>query len=106
MSSFTIDQRLIPQKQYATPATGGTVTVNSNGYVRLFINPASTLATLTITLPGSPSDSDKVELSSSQIVTGLTMNGGTIIGALTTMGVGTFATYTYNSDSSSWFRAG
>lgn len=104
MASITISDRLVPQTQYVTPATGATVTVNSNGHVMLFVNPAGTLATLTITLPSSPTDGDRVTLGSSQIVTGLTMNGGTVIGALSTMAVATFATYTYSSNSSNWFR--
>lgn len=105
-SSSTLDPRLVPQTQYVTPTTGSTITVNANGNVMLFVNPAGTLATLTITLPSTPSDGDKVDLGSSQIVTGLTMNGGTIIGALSTMAVATFASYTYSSGSSSWFRTG
>lgn len=104
MSSITISDRLVPTIQYATPATGGTVTVNNTGYVALILNPAGTLATLTVTLPSGPSDGDKISVSSSQIVTGLTMNGGTIIGALTTMAVGTFASYLFSATASSWFR--
>lgn len=103
---INIDVRLVPAKQYATPTTGSTVTVNNTGYINLMLNPAGTLATLTVTLPGSPTDGDKVTVASSQIVTGLTMNGGTIIGALTTMAVGAFASYVYVSDATSWFRNG
>lgn len=104
MSYLQVSDRLIPAVQYSTPTTGGTVTVNANGYTKLLLNPAGTLALLTVTLPSSPSDGDMVELCSTQIVTGLTMNGGTIIGALTTMAVATFAGYVYSADASKWFR--
>lgn len=105
-STSTASSRLIPVSQYSAPATGATIAVNNNGNVMLFINPAGTLLALTITLPSGPTDGDKLTLGSSQAVTGLTMNGGTIIGALTTMSIATFASYTYNSDSTSWFRVG
>lgn len=93
-------------KQYVTPTTGSTVTVNGNGYVSLFLNPAGSLLALTVTLPGSPTDQDCVDVHSSQAITTLTMNGGTIVGALTTAVIGTFASYRYYSDSSSWVRVG
>lgn len=102
----TLSTRLIPQVQYSAPTTGSTVTVNSNGHSVLFINPAGTILALTITLPSSPADGDRITLGSSQVVTGLTMNGGTIIGALTALAVATFATYCFSSSASSWFRIG
>lgn len=106
IDTSTISVRLIPVKQYVTPTTGSTVTVNSNGCVRLRINPAGSLLALTVTLPSSPQDGDMTEIASTQVITGLTMSVGTIIGPLTTMAVGTFAKYEYNSDSSQWFRVG
>jgi hypothetical protein len=102
----TISVRLIPTKQYTTPATGNTVTVNSTGTTWLFLNPAGTLLTLTVTLPASPTDQDSVKIFSSQAITTLTINGGTIIGALTTMAIGTFSEYTLFSDTSNWARTG
>lgn len=104
MASITISDRLVPIKQYVTPTTGSTVTVNSTGFIKLKINPAGTLLALTIALPGSPTDGDVVNVSSTQAITTLTMSGGTIVGPLTTMAIGSFAEYEYVSDSSSWFR--
>lgn len=101
-----LDVRLIPIVQYATPTTGNTVSMNTGGYLTLMLNPAGTLVALTVTLPSSPSDGDKVTLASTQAVTTLTMNGGTIIGPLTTMAIGTFASYMYSATASSWFRIG
>lgn len=106
MTTSTLDVRLIPVKQYATPTTGQTVNVNTNGFVKLFLNPAGTLVALTVSFPSSPQDQDVVQLTSSQAITTLTMSNGTVIGPLTTMAIGTFAQYTYFSDTSSWARTG
>lgn len=106
MATSTLDVRFVPTKQYVTPTTGATVTVNTNGYVCLFLNPAGTLLALTVAFPGSPTDGDVVEIHSSQAITGFTISGGTVIGPLTTMAVGTFAKYRYYSDTSSWARVG
>lgn len=106
MAEKTIDQRLIPTVQYATPTAGQTVTVNSGGHVRLIVNPAGTLATLTIALPSDAQDGDLVELSTSQIVTALTISGGTIIGTITTLAVAGFGRFIYSGTASKWFRLG
>lgn len=104
MATSTINIRLIPVVQYATPATGATITVGSTGYTVLLINPALTLATLTITFPSSPQDGDVVNFGCTQIVTALTMNGGTISGGLSSLAVGTAGTWTYSADSSTWIK--
>ena len=106
MATKSIDERLIPIVQYATPTTGSTVTVGTTGYIQLVINPAGSLLALTVALPGSPQNGDVLELCSSQAITTLTMSGGTVIGALTTMAIGTFASYIFNSTAGQWFRNG
>lgn len=105
-TTYTMDSRTVPTIQYATPTTGSTVTIGSTGSTRLILNPAGTLVALTVTLPSSPSDGDYVQLCSSQAITTLTMNGGTIVGSLTTAAIGTFAAYIFNATTSSWFRIG
>jgi hypothetical protein len=106
MASQTIDSRLIPTIQYSTPNTGDTVSMPANGNVIHVINPSGTLLALTYALNGSPSDGDAVTICSSQAVTTFTMSGGTIIGALTTLAVATFATFIYSATASKWFRCG
>lgn len=106
MSFIQISDRLIPQRQEVAPTTGSTVNVNGNGYTKLFINPAGSLLALTISLPSSPQDLDAVLISSTQAITTLTMSNGTIVGALTTMAIATFAEYTYSSTTSQWWRSG
>lgn len=101
-----IEIRLIPVIQYSIPTVGQTVSVGSTGYIKLLLNPAGTLATLTVTFPSSPSDGDTVQMGCTQIVTALTMNGGTIVGALTTFAVGGSGTWVYSGTSTSWIKTG
>ena len=58
--------------QYAAPAAGNTVTASDSTEI-LSLNPAGTLATLTINPPGQPRDGQPFTISSSQIVTALTI---------------------------------
>jgi hypothetical protein len=95
----------IYSKQYFTPTTGATVTIaNADFDIRVILNPAGTLATLTVAMPSSPKDGQRVEVASSQIVTALTMSVGTINGALTTLGVNGFGAWVYDATAIKWFR--
>lgn len=102
----TVNSRSVPVTQYVTPTTGSTVNVNSTGNITLLINPAGTLVSLTIAFPSGPSSDDVVTIASTQAITGLTMSNGTVVGALTTMAIGTFAKYQFNSTAAEWFRIG
>ena len=85
---------------YSTPTTGNTITATVNN--QNIINPAGTLANLTIALPGSPADNDRVYLKFTQIITTLSFSGGTVVGFPTvTAGLNTFITY--NSGTSTWY---
>lgn len=89
--------------QYATPTTGQTVT--GDGSQIIIINPAGTLAALTVVLPASPTDGQQCVLATSQILTSLTITG-TIVGTLTTLALGGFARFVYSATAAKWFRAG
>lgn len=89
--------------QYAAPTAGQTVTCDGSSVV--FIDPAGTLATLTVALPAAPVNGQEVNLCASQIITALTVTG-TIIGTLTTLAVAGFARFVYSSTAVKWFRAG
>lgn len=104
--TYTVDSRAFALTQYVTPSTGNTVAVNAGGNTTLLINPSGTLLALTVNFPSSPNDGDSVTLASSQIITTFTIGNGTVIGPLTTMAVGTFAKYQFNSTASKWFRIG
>lgn len=89
--------------QYVTPTTGQTVVANGSGL--LAVNPAGLLAALTITFPSSPVDGQSFEVASTQIVTALTMNGGTIKNALTALAVNGWARWRYVASGSAWYSA-
>jgi hypothetical protein len=92
--------------QYVTPTTGQTVVLNASRDNTAFINPSGTLATLTITLPSTGVNGDIQTITTSQVITALTLNGGTKVGALTTLVLGGFASYQWSSSGSKWFKIG
>jgi hypothetical protein len=87
-NSSTKDGKIL---QYAGPtSTGFTVPItDSSTSVWLVLTPSGTLAAGTITLPAVANcvDSQEILVSSSQTVTALTINanGGTVVGAPTTL---------------------
>jgi hypothetical protein len=92
--------------QTVAPTTGATVAVTSGRNIILIVNPAGTIATLTINMASTPTDGDQVTVASTQIVTALTMGNGTFVGALTRLAVAGFATYIYHSSIGKWLRIG
>lgn len=97
-----------------TYTTGTTVTI-SNSTTWLIINPASTVAALAITMPVSPTDGQKIEMSfggtvtSGVVVTALTItpnSGQTIlsVSSPTTLEAGETVMYRFNSSNSIWYR--
>lgn len=105
MSGFVRFGPAMEVVQAAAPSTGSTVVVNQ-GTTALLLNPAGTLATLTITLPSSPKDGQMLTIATSQILTSLTVNGGTIVGTLTTLALGGYAYFVYGATAAKWFRCG
>lgn len=89
--------------QVATPLTGATVAI-SNGFPLQIIEPAGTLAALTVTLPNSPAGGDIQKICFTQAVTTLTLNGGTIMNAITSATAGLAVEYTYESGGGKWYR--
>jgi hypothetical protein len=91
----------------ATPATLATVTMNA-GQRRVIINPAGTIAVLTVTLPSSPVDGQITGISFTQIVSALTVNapaGATVVQSPTSAAVDTNYRFIYQASSTSWFPA-
>lgn len=113
-----IDQLL--NEKYSTGAsqvhTSGTSVVIAAGVKRLYVDPASALASLTVTLPIGVSDGDRVD-----ILFGGTMTSGTVVsgvfgvspgvGSATVNGyglpdteAGTSMTWVYRSSNATWYR--
>lgn len=75
------------------------------GTQTLVINPASTLATGTITMPASPVDGMVITFSTTQQITALTVNGNTgqtVTSGPTFMAAGSSASYMYNLANTAW----
>jgi hypothetical protein len=115
MSTFAtfINSTVTPQTQfqnfYSVPITGGTVTlpaISLNQWAVL--QPAGTLANLSVVLPGTgvAIDGQLIVIGSTQIITALTVNAGTstMIGAGTSLSSITPQTYKYIQALNSWMR--
>lgn len=89
--------------QEAIPTAGQSVMILDTSDV-LFLNPAGTLATLTVVLPTGGAGR-RVTISSAQLITLLTITG-TIVGTLTTLALGGFAEFIYSATTSKWYRTG
>jgi len=97
--------------QYSAPVTGATVNVtDSQNSVWLILTPSAGLAALTLLLPLSTNTLDKQEVlvNCTQAITTLTVNGngGTVIGAPTSMLANDFFRLRFDSVMSTWYRVG
>lgn len=93
--------------QFATPSTGGTVSINNLSVV--VVDPAGTLATLTVVLPASPVDTQRVRLGTSQIITALTLSPAaaeTVKNAPSSLTAGGSFEYIYRSANTTWYKIG
>lgn len=104
----TIDSAQGNAYQFDTPAAAGTVTIGSRVSVSV-IDPAGTIASLTITLPASPQDKQRIRVGSSQIVTVLTVNAAgaeTVKDPVTSLAAGGTFEYIYRSANTTWYKIG
>jgi len=97
--------------QYASPLTGATVTIapaSTGGSVFLLLQPAGTIATLTVVLPaaGIAVDKQEVMVSTTNTVTALTVfaGGTTLAGAPTTITAAAPFKMRYDGVNSIWMR--
>lgn len=97
----------VPATQYASPnATGFTVTIapaSTGASVWLLLTPVAGYAAGTIVLPAGV-DGQEVRVSCTQAVTTLTVSGGTINGAPTTLAANGFFSLRYDGVNASWYR--
>lgn len=77
------------------------------GTQTLFMNPAGTLATGTVTMPASPADGMTITFSSSQEVTALTVAANTgqsiVAGGAVTLAKNASLSYTYRLANTTWY---
>ena len=96
-------------------ASGSSATVSS-GNSKVYVNPASLLASLALTMPASPNDQDEVWFffggtiaGGNAVVTALTISGNTgqsLLQAITPQAAngGDVIGYSYNSNNQTWYR--
>jgi hypothetical protein len=96
--------------QYTAPLTGASVTI-ANNIGSLVIDPAGTIAALTVVMPAAPVDGQWLNIASSNTVTALTLTPGagqTIAQAPTAITVSTTAPYgyrfIYRAANTKWYR--
>lgn len=94
-----------PYVQYST-ASSGTVTLVDTGDDIQLIQEAALAVTLTIALPATPVDGQRVFVSSIGGVTTLTLSTpvGSIISALTTLAANGIFGYIYRGPTTKWYR--
>lgn len=92
-------------KQVST-ATSGTITCTDTKQDLVIVHDAASLAvTLTVALPASPTDGQKVSFTTTLGITTLTISSAlTIIGTLTTLAAAGFWTFIYENSTNKWFR--
>lgn len=93
--------------QTEIPLTGDTITFN-NKTSNLLINPAGSLASLTINLPNAPEDGQKITIVSSQAVTSLTVaapnTNGLLGGSIGSLTAGESEELIYESSGLFWYK--
>jgi len=93
--------------QYSS-ATSGTITAQDTKQDSAIIHNNGSLAvTLTIAFPAAPRDGQRFIVVSALGVTTLTLSSAiTIIGGITALSAGGFATWIYSTQANKWFRFG
>lgn len=100
--------------QYAAPLTGASLTLTAQQR-RLVLQPAGTIAALTVVFPAATglTDNQLMGLCSTQIVTALTLtagagttilNGPTALAVPPATGAGTCYEWVYRAENTSWYR--
>lgn len=92
--------------QYEIPLTGATITMGAL-ISTLLINPAGTLASLTVNLPAAK-DGQRATICSNKVITAFTLAavGTTLLNPITTLTAGGSAVYQYFESSTLWFKVG
>lgn len=84
-----------------TPLTSTAISVARNSYNT--INPAGTIAALSIVLPSSPVQNDYVEFNSTQTVSTVVFFGGTVVNPPLSFAPGSYRKIVYNFSDNKWY---
>jgi len=102
------DPAIVGTTYVYTPLTGTSQAIPSDAEA-VIIDPAGTIAALTLVMPETPYDGQELTLTFDAVVTALTMTPGTgqtLKGALTAGAVAGFATWRYRATGTTWWRVG
>jgi hypothetical protein len=84
-----------------TPTNGQTVNLTGNSYN--IINPAGTIAGVTVNLPSQPNNNDACYIKFTQIITTVTYANGSVQDSLGTSAVGSLLVLVYDTGTSKWY---
>lgn len=98
---------VIKNIQYSTATTGGTITATDTGDDLQIVHENGILtAALTIALPATPQDGQRVYMTSVNGVTALTLSTavGSIVNTLSAIAVGVGACFMYRAANTKWYK--
>lgn len=97
-----------PKTTATTPTTGSTVNIQAAQWRVHYFELVGTIAALTINMPATPVEGQRVTLYFKEAVTAITHGGGgeNLEGALTTAAAGLGKTWIFNSSTSTWVPIG
>ena len=102
-----IGQAGVAQVPTVTTAASGSTTALTNATSHLLFNLGATAAAQTVTLPSAGLiNGQMLTVATRSAITALTVNGGTVYGAPTTLAAGGFFSLIYSSTAAAWFRKG
>lgn len=107
MSWFSFAASIADIGQRYTPLSGDTILVPT-GVTLVKVDLGALIALLNITFPANPVDNQRLTISSRSPITVLNLNGNgaTINGGIATLVANSWARYSYDLASNSWFRTG
>lgn len=98
-NNVTVNGYTITGYDYFSPTSGDTVTI-THSYT--YINGSGTIAALTLALPASPAPGQQICINADQIVTTLTVTGGTLATAVTALAINTPVRLMFESNTAKW----
>jgi len=98
-----VDQFGSGRTERFVPLTGETIAPTANCGLAV-VEPAGTLAALTVTLPQNPVENQQFRLFTSQTLTALTLGGGTVVNGPTTLAANASFSLVYSKITSKWYR--
>jgi len=97
-----VDQYGKGRTERFVPTTGQTISPTANCGLAI-VDPAGTLAALTVALPSGPAEGQFFQLFTTKALTALTLSGGTVVGAPATLAANASVTFQYSTVTSKWY---